>query len=89
MRQQVFHAYRYAVFTLAMPVFKLGQIRNIKKSEYERINMLNPLTIVDVSTYFKYKVKVARLQEYIANCRKDYLHKISIFLVKTPHPYWI
>ena len=32
-------------------------IKNIKKSEYERINMLNPLTIVDVSTYFKYKVK--------------------------------
>lgn len=32
-------------------------IKNVKKSEYERINMLNPLTIVDVSTYFKYKVK--------------------------------
>ena len=32
-------------------------IKNVKKSEYERINMLKPLTIVDVSTYFKYKVK--------------------------------
>ena len=33
--------------------------------------------------YFKVKAKIARLHEYIANCRKDYLHKISIFLVRT------
>ena len=44
--------------------------RKLYKKEFESNN------------YFKYKVKVARLQEYIANCRKDYLHKISIFLVK-------
>ena len=32
--------------------------------------------------YEKAKLKLARFHEYIANSRKDYLHKISIFLVK-------
>ena len=33
--------------------------------------------------YLKAKRKLAKFHEYIANCRKDYLHKISIFLVRT------
>lgn len=32
--------------------------------------------------YEKARIKLAKLHEYIANCRKDYLHKISIQLVK-------
>ena len=32
--------------------------------------------------YMKAKIKLAKFHEYIANSRKDYLHKISIFLVK-------
>lgn len=32
--------------------------------------------------YLKAKRKLAKLHEYIANFRKDYLHKISIFLVR-------
>ena len=32
--------------------------------------------------YFKAKRKLAKFHEYIANYRKDYLHKISIFLVR-------
>ena len=32
--------------------------------------------------YEKARVKLAKLHEYIANCRKNYLHKISLFLVK-------
>ena len=32
--------------------------------------------------YEKARIKLAKFHEYIANCRKDYLHKISIFLVK-------
>jgi transposase, IS605 orfB family len=32
--------------------------------------------------YKKARVKLAKLHEYVANCRKDYLHKISTFLVK-------
>ena len=32
--------------------------------------------------YLKAKVKLAKFYEHIANCRKDYLHKISIFLAK-------
>ena len=32
--------------------------------------------------YLKAKVKLAKFYEHITNCRKDFLHKISIFLVK-------
>ena len=32
--------------------------------------------------YEKARIKLAKFYEYITNCRKDYLHKISIFLVK-------
>ena len=32
--------------------------------------------------YEKARTKLAKFHEYIANCRKDYLHKIFIFLVK-------
>lgn len=32
--------------------------------------------------YDKAKIKLAKFHEYIVNSRKDYLHKISIFLVK-------
>ena len=32
--------------------------------------------------YKKARIKLAKFHEYIANYRKDYLHKISIFLVK-------
>lgn len=32
--------------------------------------------------YEKTRTKLAKFYEYIANCRKDYLHKISLFLVK-------
>ena len=32
--------------------------------------------------YLKAKAKLAKFHEYTANCRKDFLHKISIFLVK-------
>ena len=32
--------------------------------------------------YEKARIKLAKFHEYIANCRKDYLHKISTFLVK-------
>lgn len=32
--------------------------------------------------YEKARIKLAKLHEYIANCRKNHLHKISLFLVK-------
>lgn len=32
--------------------------------------------------YLKAKAKLAKFHEHITNCHKDYLHKISIFLVK-------
>lgn len=32
--------------------------------------------------YEKTRIKLAKFHEHIANCRKDYLHKISLFLVE-------
>ena len=33
--------------------------------------------------YMKVKIKLAKFHEYIVNSRKDYLHKISLYLVKS------
>ena len=38
--------------------------------------------VKDSKNYLKNRAKLAKFHERIANCRKDYLHKISIFLVK-------
>jgi transposase, IS605 orfB family len=38
--------------------------------------------VYDSKNYEKARIKLAKFHEYIANCRKDYLHKISLFLVK-------
>lgn len=32
--------------------------------------------------YEKARIELAKFHEYIANCRKDYLHKVSLFLIK-------
>lgn len=38
--------------------------------------------VKDSKNYEKARIKLAKFHEYIVNCRKDYLHKISLFLVK-------
>lgn len=38
--------------------------------------------VKDSKNYEKARIKLAKFYEHIANCRKDYLHKISLFLVK-------
>ena len=54
-------------------------IKNIKRSEYERITMLNPLTIVDASTYFKYKVKYSDIfLDQIKSTKYIQLSKINL-----------
>ena len=52
----------------------------------ERLKMLQKSLsrkIYGSKNYMKAKAKLARFHEYITNCRKDYLHKISILLVKS------
>ena len=54
-------------------------IKNIKRSEYERITMLNPLTIVDASTYFKYKIKYSDIfLDQIKSTKYIQLSKINL-----------
>jgi transposase, IS605 orfB family len=38
--------------------------------------------VYDSKNYEKARIKLAKFHEHIANCRKDYLHKISLFLVE-------
>lgn len=38
--------------------------------------------VYDSKNYEKARIKLVKFYEYIANCRKDYLHKISLFLVR-------
>lgn len=38
--------------------------------------------VYDSKNYEKARIKLAKFYEYITNCRKDYLHKISLFLVR-------
>ena len=38
--------------------------------------------VYDSKNYEKARIKLAKFHEYIVNCRKDYLHKISTFLVR-------
>ena len=38
--------------------------------------------VYDSKNYKKARIKLAKFHEHIVNCRKDYLHKISLFLVK-------
>jgi len=38
--------------------------------------------VYNSKNYEKARMKLAKFHEYISNCRKDYLHKISLFLVK-------
>ena len=38
--------------------------------------------VFESNNYFKYKIKVAKFQEYIKNQRLDFLHKLSIQLIK-------
>lgn len=38
--------------------------------------------IIFYNNYFKYKIKVARFQEKIKNQRLDFLHKLSIRLIR-------
>ena len=38
--------------------------------------------VKDSKNYEKARAKLAKFHEYIVNCRKNYLHKISLFLVK-------
>lgn len=38
--------------------------------------------VYDSKNYEKARIKLAKFHEYITNCRKNYLHKISLFLIK-------
>ena len=56
----------------------------LKRSE-KRLKLLQQSLsrkIKGSKNYLKAKVRLAKFYEHITNCRKDYLHKISIFLVK-------
>ena len=63
---------------------KFANLRFLQRNE-KRLRLLQKSLsrkIYGSKNYEKARIKLAKFHEYIANCRKDYLHKISIFLVK-------
>ena len=63
---------------------KFDNPRFLERSE-KRLRMLQKSLsrkVYGSKNYEKARIKLAKFYEYIANCRKDYLHKISTFLVK-------
>ena len=63
---------------------KFGNLRFLKRNE-KRLRLLQKSLsrkVYDSKNYEKARIKLAKFHEYIANCRKDYLHKISIQIVK-------
>jgi transposase, IS605 orfB family len=63
---------------------KFENLRFLERSE-KRLRLLQKSLsrkVYGSKNYEKTRIKLAKFHEHIANCRKDYLHKISIFLVK-------
>ena len=63
---------------------KFDNPRFLERSE-KRLRLLSKSLsrkVYGSKNYEKARAKLAKFYEYIVNCRKDYLHKISIFLVK-------
>jgi hypothetical protein len=63
---------------------KINNLRFFKESQEKLVTMQRKLSkkVFKSNNYFKYKIKVANFQEKIKNQRLDFLHKISIRLVK-------
>lgn len=63
---------------------KFENLRFLERRE-KRLRLLQKSLsrkVYDSKNYEKARIKLAKFYEYIANCRKDYLHKISLFLVR-------
>ena len=63
---------------------KFANLRFLQRNE-KRLRLLQKSLnrkIYGSKNYEKARIKLAKFHEYIANCRKNCLHKISIFLVK-------
>lgn len=63
---------------------KINNPRFFKESQKKLAKMQRKLSkkVFESNNYFKYKIKVARFQEKIKNQRLDFLHKLSIRLIK-------
>lgn len=71
-------------FCILSDGIKFNNPKFLKRSE-KRLKLLQKSLsrkIKGSKNYLKAKVKLAKFYEYIVNYRKDFLHKISIFLVK-------
>ena len=64
---------------------KIKNPRTLKSLEdkYRRLAKAVSRKVKGSSNYQKARVKLARFHEYVANIRKDFLHKLTLKLVKT------
>lgn len=56
---------------------------NVKVAMDKNMKVLNPRTLLDFMNVKKARVTKAKSQKRLANKRKDFLHKLSTYLVKT------
>ena len=71
-------------FAITSDGIKYKNPKYLKKSLYKLVKLQRELSRKSrgSSNYNKARIKVARLQEYIANQRKDYLQKLSTEIIK-------
>ena len=71
-------------FCILSDGIKFNNPKFLERSEKRLILLQKSLSrkIKGSKNYLKAKAKLATFDEHITNCRKDFLHKISIFLVK-------
>lgn len=71
-------------FCILSDGIKFNNPKFLERSEKRLILLQKSLSrkIKGSKNYLKAKAKLAKFYEHITNCRKDFLHKISIFLVK-------
>ena len=75
------HRIQLSVDNKKVKIPKVGWIKFRDKSNFKGLTKINNITIS--KNYMKAKLKLAKFHDYIVNCRKDYLHKISLYLVKS------
>lgn len=71
----------FAIFNTGRKINNPRILKNLEK-KYRKLAKAVSRKVYDSNNYKKAKLKLARFHKYIANIRKDFLHKLSTNLIK-------
>lgn len=71
----------FAIFNTGRKINNPRILKNLEK-KYRKLAKAVSRKVYDSANYKKAKLKLARFHKYVANIRKDFLHKISTVLIK-------